>query len=188
MISWIRALAAVALACALAACGLLAPRAAPDPQLDALFAALKDAPDATAAARAEQQIWAHWSRSGSATVDVLLDRAAAAQTNGDLRLARQFLREAGDLAPRYAEPWNRQATIAYDARDFTTAIDAIQETLKREPRHFGALTGLGLIYEEMGQTRAALEAYQSALAIHPYYDEARRGVARLSSQVNGTEA
>jgi tetratricopeptide (TPR) repeat protein len=118
----------------------------------------------------------------------LLDRAAAAQTNGDLRLARQFLREAGDLAPRYAEPWNRQATIAYDARDFTTAIDAIQETLKREPRHFGALTGLGLIYEEMGQTRAALEAYQSALAIHPYYDEARRGVARLGSQVNGTEA
>lgn len=176
------------LALSLSACGLFASKPPNDPALDALFAALSEAPNAETAAPIEQRIWAHWGDPDSGTVAVLLDRASAAQTNGDMRLARQFLREAGDLAPDYAEPWSRQAAIAYGARDFSTAIDAIQETLKREPRHFGALTGLGLIYEEQGQDRAALEAYRSALAIHPYYEEARRGVARLTARVDGTDA
>ncbi len=180
---------ALAAALTLAACG--ANERAPsrvDPQLDALFVQLEQAPDAEAAAAIEQQIWLRWSDSGSPTVNVLLERAAAAETEGDAGLAERFLDQASDLAPEYAEPWNRRANLAYAADDYRGAIAAIQETLKREPRHFAALAALGIIYEELGQQRAALEAYRAALAIHPHYDVAQQGVRRLEPRVDGREA
>jgi tetratricopeptide (TPR) repeat protein len=180
---------ALAAAFALAACGpnAYAPTRA-DPELDSLFVQLEQAPDAETAAPIEQQIWLRWSDSGSPTVNVLLERAAAAESDGDPELAERFLDQASDLAPEYAEPWNRRANLAYRGENFPGAIAAIQETLKREPRHFGALTGLGLIYEELGQHRAALEAYRAALAIHPNYETAAQGVRRLEPRVDGRDA
>ncbi len=160
----------------------------PDPELDDLFAQLEAAPDAQAAATIEQRIWVEWSDSGSPTVNVLLERATAAESAGDAELAGRFLDQASDLAPEYAEPWNRRANLAYRAEDYRGAIAAIQETLKREPRHFGALAGLGLIYEELGQQRAALEAFRAALAIHPHYETALQGVRRLEPRVDGRDA
>jgi tetratricopeptide (TPR) repeat protein len=173
----------------LVACGAneRAPTRA-DPELDNLFAQLEAAPDATTAATIEQAIWARWADSGSPTVNILLERAAAAETAGDAELAGRFLDQASDLAPDYAETWNRRANLAYRADDYRGAIAAIQETLKREPRHFGALAGLGLIYEELGQPRAALEAFRAALAIHPYYETALQGVRRLEPRVDGRDA
>ena len=180
---------ALAAALALAACGpdTRAPARA-DPELDSLFVQLEQAPDAETASPIEQQIWQRWSDSGSPTVNVLLERAAAAESDGDPELAERFLDQASDLAPEYAEPWNRRANLAYRGEDFPGAIAAIQETLKREPRHFGALTGLGLIYEELGQHRAALEAYRAALAIHPNYETAAQGGRRLEPRVHGADA
>ena len=174
---------------ALAACGMQnrAP-AHSDPQLDALFSQLEQAPDETASARVESQIWSHWADSGSPTVNILVERAAAAEGEGDAQLALRFLEQASDLAPTFAEPWNRRANLAYRAHDYSGAIAAIQETLKREPRHFGALAGLGLIYEELGQDRAALQAFRSALAVHPHYEIARQGVHRLEPKVEGRDA
>jgi tetratricopeptide (TPR) repeat protein len=159
-----------------------------DPELDALFAQLEQTPDAEAAHAIERQIWLRWSDSGSPTVNVLLERAAAAQTDGDAALAERFLDQASDLAPEYAEPWNRRANLAYAAEDYRGAVAAIQETLKREPRHFAALAALGIIYEELGQQRAALDAYRAALAIHPHYETAQQGVRRLEPRVDGRDA
>lgn len=153
-----------------------------------MFVQLEQAPDAEAAAAIEQQIWLRWSDSGSPTVNVLLERAAAAESDGDAEMAERFLDQASDLAPEFAEPWNRRANLAYRAEDFTGAVAAIQETLKREPRHFAALTALGIIYEELNQQRAALDAYRAALAIHPYYDVAVQGVRRLEPRVDGRDA
>jgi tetratricopeptide (TPR) repeat protein len=180
---------ALAAALALAACGSN-ERAATrtDPELDALFVQLEQAPDPDAAAPIEQQIWLRWSDSGSPTVNVLLERAAAAESDGDPELAERFLDQASDLAPEYAEPWNRRANLAYRAEDFAGAIAAIQETLKREPRHFAALTALGIIYEELNQQRAALDAYRAALSIHPHYEVAQQGVRRLEPRVDGRDA
>ncbi|MBL8549348.1 MAG: tetratricopeptide repeat protein [Hyphomonadaceae bacterium] len=173
----------------LAACGLAERVRTPhDPELDALFAQLKAAPDADHAKPLEERIWARWGRSGSPTVDILLERASAAENAGDKDLAAEFLTQASDLAPGFAEPWNRRAVLAYDAHDYTGAIAAIEETLKREPRHFGALTGLALIYEDLGRKRQALMAYRAALAVHPHFAEALRGVARLAPQVEGSDA
>lgn len=180
---------ALSLAVALAACGASPhARAKPDPALDALFTQLEAAPDAAASAQIEARIWARWAQSGSPTVDVLMDRAQAAENGGDAELAIRFLEQASDLAPDFAEPWNRRASLAYNAKDYAGAISAIQETLRREPRHFGALTGLGMIREDLGQDRAALEAYRAALAIDPHYELALRGVARLQPRVDGRDA
>lgn len=173
----------------LAACGVQQrAHVRSDPALDTLFAQLEQAPDDASAARVEAQIWQHWSESGSPTVDILLERATAAESAGDPELASHFLDQASALAPDFAEPWNRRANLAYAAHDYSGAITAIQETLKREPRHFGALTGLGLIYEELGQDRPALEAFRAALAVHPHYDAARQGVRRLEPRVDGRDA
>lgn len=159
-----------------------------DPELDRLFEALRAAPSAEAAQPVEQQIWRRWAESGSPTVDVLLERAAAAESAGDPALATEFLDQASTLAPQFAEPWNRRASLAYEQHDYSGAIEAIQQTLRREPRHFGAMAGLGLIYEELGQDRAALEAFRGALAVHPYFTAAQRGVARLQPKVDGRDA
>jgi tetratricopeptide (TPR) repeat protein len=173
----------------LAACGAVEDPIAlrRDPQLDRLFEQLKAAPNAEAARPIEERIWARWARSGSASVDILLERATQAENAGDPELAKEFLTQASDLAPSFAEPWNRRAVIAYDAHDYSGAVAAIQETLRREPRHFGALTGLALIYEDLGRLGPALAAYRAALDVHPYFPEARRGVARLTPRVEGAD-
>lgn len=184
-----RTFLALLAALTLAACGLGDSTAArSDPELDNLFAELKDAPDAEAAATIEQAIWSRWADSGQPTVNVLLDRAAAAESAGEADLALGFLDQAADLAPDYAEPWSRRANIAYRADDYNGAIAAIRETLKREPRHFGAYAGLGLIYEELGQPTKALEAFRAALTYHPYYETALDGVRRLEPRVDGRDA
>lgn len=184
-----RAFAPLFVALTLAACGVREEARAPaDPALEAMFAELAQAENAQAASAVEARIWTRWADSGSPTVNVLLERAAAAESAGDNELASRFLDQACDLAPDFAEPWNRRASIAYEAEDYAGAISAIQETLKREPRHFGALAGLGLIYEELGQERAALEAFRAALAVHPHYEMAQRGVARLAPRVDGRDA
>ena len=180
---------ALVTALTLAACGVSghAPTRT-DPELDNLFAQLEQAPDAASSASVEAEIWTHWADSGSPTVNILLERAAAAENAGDAELAGRFLDQASDLAPDYAEPWNRRANLAYRAEDYPGAIAAIQETLKREPRHFAALAALGIIYEELGQQRAALEAFRAALAIHPHYETALQGVRRLEPRVDGRDA
>ncbi len=180
---------AFAAALMLAACNASTPAASrPDPELDALFSQLELAEDVQTAAPVEQAIWAHWADSGSPTVNILLERATAAENAGDAELAERFLDQASDLAPDYAETWNRRANLYYSTDDYPGAIAAIQETLKREPRHFGALAGLGLIYEELGQQRAALEAFRAALVIHPNYETALQGVRRLEPRVDGRDA
>lgn len=183
-----RLFTSLVLALSLSACGGEPEARVQDPALDAMFAELSAAPDDPSAAAIEARIWAHWADSGSPTVNVLLERAAAAASEGDAELAIRFLDQASALDPEYAEPWNRRASLAYDSEDYAGAISAIQETLKREPRHFGALGGLGLIYEELGQERAALEAFRAALAVHPHYETARQGVRRLEPRVDGRDA
>ncbi len=182
-------ISALVLAFSLAACGV-GGRAAveTDPELDTLFAELRQAGDAQTAAAVERAIWIHWAESGSPTVTLLLERAAAAESDGDSELAVGFLDQASDLAPDYAEPWNRRANLAYREEDYAGAVAAIQETLKREPRHFGAMAGLGHIYEELGQQRAALEAFRAALVVHPHYESALDGVRRLEPRIDGRDA
>jgi tetratricopeptide (TPR) repeat protein len=176
-------------ACLLLAAHACAPQAAvapPDPELDALFASLAQAPEAAAAAEIEQRIVRRWQESGSPTVDVLMQRAALAQEQDKPALALELLHKAAELAPEFAAPWHLRAAILFDGEDPAGALAAVTETLRREPRHFQALTGLGAIFESLGRSEAALEAYEEALALHPLYLPASQAAQRLRGRSGGS--
>ncbi len=163
----------------------LAPK---DASLDEILQQLLQAPDAQSAAKLESRAWERFRRCGGPTVEVLLERAAAAQAGQRPEAASSFLDDGAKLAPLCPEVWNRKAALAYAVGDKAAALRAIHEALLREPRHFGALAGLGRLYEEFGRERAALTAYEAALAVNPYFQPAKQGVARLGGKADGQEA
>lgn len=153
-------------------------------RLDRLFAALQAA-DPFNAGTVENDIWTAWLESGSATVDLLMRRGMLAQERGELSAARDFYSAAIRLDPAYAEAWHRRASVFLQEDNVGGALSDIGETLKREPRHFAALVGLGLVLEQLDKKKEALEAYRSALKLYPWMEEARAGAARLEPMIDG---
>jgi tetratricopeptide (TPR) repeat protein len=158
-----------------------------DPALAQLFVDLAAASDVHEAGPIEEQIWRTWAHSGSETVNVLMTRSQRAMAAGDVVLARRFLDQVTALTPRYAGGWYQSAMLRLNAEDIPGALADIQTTLKYEPRHFAAMTYLGMLYEELGQEEKALTAYREALLIHPQMEEAKQGVARLEPKLEGRE-
>ena len=155
--------------------------------LDTLFAGLKIAPDAESAKAIEDRIWALWMVSGSDTCNLLMARVKAATDEKDYDLAIKLLDAVITLKPDYVEAWNRRATVYYLMKDYGHALADIREVLLREPRHFGALSGLGLILQEIGDDKHALEAYRRALAIDPHLEHVPDVVKSLSEKVEGRD-
>ena len=164
-----------------------APKGDRGRNIDFLFDALKAAPDAEIAKQVENRIWAIWLASGSDTADLLMSRAKAAIEGKDARLAIQLLGSIIEIKPDYIEAWNRRATLFFATKDYGRAMADIQEVLKREPRHFGALAGLGMILEEVGENKQALEAYRKALAVNPHMQKIPEQVKALSEKVEGRD-
>jgi len=155
--------------------------------LDTLFGALKIAPDEASAKAIENRIWALWLASGSDTCDLLMSRVKDAIDEKDYDLALKLLNSVISIRPGYVEAWNRRATIYYLKQDYPRSIADIAEVLKREPRHFGALAGLGLMLQEIGDDKDALEAYRRALAVDPHLDNIPDVVKTLTDKVEGRE-
>jgi tetratricopeptide (TPR) repeat protein len=155
--------------------------------LDTLFEALKIAPDADSAKAIEERIWALWIVSGSDTCNLLMARAKAAADDKDYELGIKLLDAVVELKPDYTEAWNRRATLHYLQKDYGQALTDIREVLTREPRHFGALSGLGLILQELGDEKHALEAYRRALAIDPHLEHVDDAIKTLSEKVEGRD-
>jgi tetratricopeptide (TPR) repeat protein len=155
--------------------------------LDTLFEALKIAPDNESARAIEQRIWAMWIASGSDTCNLLMGRVKAATEQKDLALAIKLLEAVIELKPAYTEAWNRRATIYYLQKDYGHALSDIREVLAREPRHFGALSGLGLILQEIGDEKHALEAFRRALAIDPHLENVEEAIKNLREKVEGRD-
>lgn len=166
--------------------GLASPAAAEDTELDGLFEALKSS-EASAGAweRIEDRIWDLWSRSGSPAMDLLLERGREAMREDDMAGAIEHLTALVENAPDFAEGWNARATAYYQAGLAGPALADIAHALTLEPRHFGALTGLGLILEETGDKTRAIGAYKAALAIHPYRPDLREAIERLEEELQG---
>src|ERR1700687_1835008 len=135
--------------------------------LDRLFEALKVAPDDESAKYVENRIWAMWIATDSDTTTLLMSRVKAAVDAKDLDLGIKLLTAIIEIKPDYIEAWNRRATLYYMKKDFDRSLGDIHEVLKREPRHFGALSGLGMIMQEVGDDKHALDAFRRALAGHP---------------------
>ena len=155
--------------------------------LDFLFGALKAAPDDETAHAVEQRIWALWMHSRSDTANLLMTRAQKAIEEKDLDLALKLLDAIVKVKPDYIEAWNRRATIFYMKKDYGRSVADIREVLRREPRHFGALTGLGLILQDIGDDKQALEVYRRALAVYPRIERVPDIVKTLTEKVEGRD-
>ena len=159
----------------------------PTYNLDTLFGALKIAPDETSAKAIEDRIWALWVTSRSDTCNLLMSRVQDATDDKDYDLALRLLDAVIAIKPDYVEAWNRRATVYYLKQDYAHSIADIAEVLVREPRHFGALAGLGMMLQEIGDDKHALEAYRKALAVDPHLENIPDVVKTLTEKVEGRD-
>jgi tetratricopeptide (TPR) repeat protein len=155
--------------------------------LDFLFGALKAAPDDASAKHVEARIWAIWLQTPSDTAALLMSRAKAAMDAQQIDVAQKLLDALVKLRPDYIEAWNRRATLYYLRNDYAHSLQDIQQVLVREPRHFGALAGLGMIMQDLGDERRALDAFRKALAINPHLEKVPELVKMLTEKVEGRD-
>lgn len=162
-----------------------APASAASVQLDRLFSQLAQSKTPEDAKVIEELIWDIWNRSGSISVDLLMDRALEAMAAGDYDSSLTFLDQIVDLAPGYSEGWNKRATVHYLRDDYASALGDLEATLALEPRHFGAIAGLALVLEDLGDKEGALDAYRRVLAVYPYLQGAGEAESRLTVEIEG---
>jgi tetratricopeptide (TPR) repeat protein len=155
--------------------------------LDFLFGALKVAPDEASAKHVEARIWALWLQTPSDTAALLMMRAKAAMDAQQMDVALKLLDAVVKLRPDYVEGWNRRATLYYLQNDYAHSLEDIAQVLAREPRHFGALAGLGMIMQDLGDDKRALDAFRKALAVNPYLEKVPELVKTLTEKVEGRD-
>jgi tetratricopeptide (TPR) repeat protein len=155
--------------------------------LDFLFGALKAAPDEASAKHVEARIWAIWLQTPSDTVSLLMTRAKTAMEAQNSDIALKLLDAVVKLRPDYIEGWNRRATLYYLKNDYAHSLADIEQVLAREPRHFGALAGLGMIMQDLGDEKRALDAFRKALAVNPHLDKVPELVKTLTEKVEGRD-
>ena len=147
-----------------------------DGRLPGLFVDLKKAPDARTAEQIEQQIWQIWFDSGSKELDALMAEGADAMQSSDYKTALDRFNQIVKKRPDFAEGWNRRATLYYLMGEYKKSLADIDRTLKLEPRHIGALSGLGLVNTQLDKFEAAADAFKRVLAISPQNMSAQRNL------------
>jgi tetratricopeptide (TPR) repeat protein len=154
-----------------------------DPRLNALFTRLHETDSRLEAQSIEQDIWAIWFTSSDAEVTHLMERGSNAMNLGDLKTAIQDFTKITEIAPDFAEGWNRRATARYLAGDFEGSREDVAKTLALEPRHFGALSGLGLINAQEDKGEAAIEAWQHALEVNPNMPSVEQNIEDMKEKL-----
>lgn len=155
------------------------------PKLDQLFALLQTTESPHEAQQVEAMIWRIWTRQGDPVVDASVAQGIDAMRVGRYPQAVRFFSDAIRLAPDYAEAWNKRATVFYLMNRYQESVRDIEKTLDLEPRHFGALSGLGLIFRELGDQRGALAAYERVLEVHPLMRGVQETADQLRIQIEG---
>ncbi|MEZ8006214.1 MAG: tetratricopeptide repeat protein [Amylibacter sp.] len=153
--------------------------------LDDLFLELQNE-DPKGYKKVEEKIWTEWRKSGSIDVDFLLERGMDAMSNGNFVESVQYFTAAIKEAPNFSEAWNMRATVFFLMENYIFSVADIQQTLHLNPRHFGALGGLGMIFERTKRPKQALEVYKKLLDVHPHSKNAQDAVIRLTQQLKGT--
>lgn len=158
-----------------------------DPRLPALFDSLSSAPDASSARRTASQIWQIWSeKPDNQKLSTQLSKGVMLMNAGHLRAAEDIFTAVITDDPDFAEAWNKRATVYFMMGAYDLSKSDIAQTIAREPRHFGALSGLGLVETHTGNYDAALKAYEQAAEIHPFMDGYDDIVSALKKLVKGT--
>ena len=150
-----------------------------DPALDSLFDRLATTSSAEEASDISNEIWQRWSTNDDPDVSQLMEIGIRALNYSTYRKALRSFDRIIEMAPQFAEGWNKRATLYYHIREYRRSIDDIKETLRLEPRHFGAWSGLGLVSLAQENYPGALVAFKKALSINPHIPNIRRYVQKL---------
>ncbi len=150
-----------------------------DPELVILFERLHDLPGRFETRRIESRIWEIWIEHERRDVNDLMRQGLRAMRIGHYRTALFFFNKIVELVPDFAEGWNKRATVHYFLKDYEASLADIERTLALEPRHFGAISGLGLVYIAQEKYMEALQAYEDVLKVHPTLEGAKINSARL---------
>jgi tetratricopeptide (TPR) repeat protein len=156
-----------------------------DERLPGLFDRLKASPSDLEAKAIEAVIWQIWSDGGDGETNALMRRGVEAMAEDDQIQALAVFNEMVRRRPDFAEGWNKRATVYFLLGDFTSSVSDIEKTLELEPRHFGALSGLGQIYLALDRNAAALKAFEAALAIDPHLLGVKAAVEDLKKKLQG---
>ncbi len=154
-----------------------------DARLDALFTTLKTTENLTVSQEAELNIWAIWFESGSEQIDSLMEEAGAAVQSHQLAQAEEIYSKVVKLAPEFSEGWNRRATVRYYQDDYNGSLLDIRRTLSLEPRHFGAVWGLGMILGWERDYSGAITAFERLLEINPHARDAKPRIELLKQEI-----
>lgn len=158
-----------------------------DPRLDTLFERLQTTDDPQAAAQASAEIWEIWSSIPDDAAQELMRHGQQLIASGRPEKAIAVYDILVNTHPAWAEAWNKRATAHFMARNFEASVADIQETLSREPRHFGAWSGLGLIYAAQEKPSAALQAFEKAIEINPHFEGARANAEAMRERIEDGE-
>lgn len=153
--------------------------------LASLYALLATSETEDSALRIASAIERMWAASGSDTVQLLMDRAGKAIGDKNTALALKFLDSVVELAPDYAEGWNRRAYVHYTENAFERALGDIRRTLALDPNHFKALEGLGQIMKDVGRKPAAYKVFKQLQAVHPFASGVKQAVEELARELDG---
>lgn len=156
-----------------------------DARLDGLFARLQSTSSGHEAQAIEQRIWRIWSESGDPRIALLLQEGVLAMSQARFGVALERFDRMVAEAPNFAEGWNKRATLHYLMGNYSASVRDIQRTLDLEPRHFGALSGLGLIYDAVEEPSAALRSFEAAVAINPHLPSIEQRIIELRRQLAG---
>ncbi len=137
------------------------------------------------AAEVDQRIWLLWLHSEDKAVNRLMAQGVIAMQRGALDRALDRFDEIVERAPDFAEGWNKRATVLYMMGRHRDSVADVQQVLNLEPRHYGALSGLGMILVAIGQEEDALEWLRRALELNPYLDGIRLLADELGERLKG---
>jgi tetratricopeptide (TPR) repeat protein len=154
-----------------------------DQRLDQLFTTLQNSHDDSELQETEESIWKIWYQSGDEEVDARMEKAAALVAIGQLAAAEKIYTGIIEALPEFSEGWNRRATVRFYQGDFAGSLADIEETLRLEPRHFGAIWGLGMILGSQHDYERAILAFERLLEIKPNAQDARPRIEMLKQEM-----
>ncbi len=156
-----------------------------DPELPTLFDRLAAAENPAEAQAVEREIWVRWIATDDKEAEIMMLGGIDAMRQHRLESAADAFTALIEYAPDYAEAWNKRATVLFYMGDYLASAADVQKTLELEPRHFGALSGLGMIFDALGEPEGALEAYEQALEVYPMLGSAQVRVEQLRAELAG---
>ena len=161
----------------------LVPADQTDDRLETLFITLSSSSDEQVIRSTENQIWEIWFAHPNSDVERLMQIGVQRMNANRQTEALIIFSELVENFPDYAEAWNRRATLHYILGNYQESIDDIERVLSLEPRHFGALSGLGLVYLQLDQLRKAKEAFEDLIEVHPNSPNARENLRRVNEDL-----